>query len=89
MKRSRIILGMATLVVAAFGAFAFTSKSEASMVQTFYKPTPTTCDDAEQEDPPCVEGGINCLGEASSPAAGQQLYSDPNCQNSLRPESGF
>lgn len=86
MKRSRIILGMATLVVAAFGAFAFTSKATA--IPAFYKPGGEGCASAQQETE-CEIEGMNCVGLPSTVAAGQQLYSDNECEHPLQRPTGF
>ena len=88
MKRSRIILGMAALGVAAFGAFAFTSKTEATAIPAFYKPTSTTCVEAD-EMTNCNEDGLECVGNPGTAEANQQLYRDSSCQQSLQREQGF
>ena len=85
MKRSKIILGMSALALAAFGAFAF--KTNTPPIAAFYKPGGVGCESANLtvNCTPHNDGG--CLG-TSGPALSQQLYNQ-ECEQKLRPDMGF
>lgn len=86
MKRSKIILGMSALTIAAFGAFAFSSKSMATMAE--YRASDGQCLPVTVNFD-CITGGENCL-KPTAPDAGAQLHAPKSdCNNPLQPESGF
>lgn len=88
MKRSRIILGMAALCVAAFGAFAFTEKSMSTNAE-YIRPSDNQCVPITVQDN-CPAGNPTCKIPPGHDDAGEQLFQEnSNCSVTLQKEAGF
>lgn len=85
MKSTKIGMGLGTLAVAIFMAFAFTAAP--STVPSWYIPNGGGC---EQHVPlECDQDSSLPCTDASIPATNKNAFADPDCTNPLRKEAGF
>lgn len=86
MENPKMMMGLVALLLAGAGAFASISQPQQTRYYYEDESQETGCTEI-QLTTTCSESGIGC--EDTTPDGLRQLYSDPDCQQSLKQDAGF